>query len=197
MNATRSRPLPSGRRMSVRQRSKLCACRSRRAAARVNALCVSRCMRLSVRLTSSSRSGSSSTIRTSGLLIFGPAVRVGEHQAEDTAAAGSRLVQKRRAIGLRKLTREEETQTRTAVAAREEWLEDAFMILRRHPRTAIGDLKIRSQTGAQAAIADFDRRSGGPRRRVPQHVVAQIPDHLPQLTRIDTHVELHFDPADG
>src|SRR5207244_1539722 len=63
---TRSRPSPSGRRMSVRQRSKRSAFSSRRAPLRSDAVRVVRFMRLNVRLTSSSRSGSSSTTSTTG-----------------------------------------------------------------------------------------------------------------------------------
>ncbi len=68
IQATRSRPSPSGRRMSVRQRSKLSDLSRRRAVATSGAVRVSRFIRLNVRLTSSSRSGSSSTISTTGRL---------------------------------------------------------------------------------------------------------------------------------
>ena len=66
IQATRSSPSPSGRRMSVRHRSKRSALRSRRAPLRSDAVRVVSFMRLKVRLTSSSRSGSSSTTSTTG-----------------------------------------------------------------------------------------------------------------------------------
>ena len=64
---TRSSPSPSGRRMSVRHRSIALLFSSFCAEPISAAVRVSRLMRLSVRLTSSSRSGSSSTISTVGL----------------------------------------------------------------------------------------------------------------------------------
>ncbi len=66
---TRSSPSPSGRRMSVRHRSKWPPFSSFCAVPTSEAVRVSMLMRESVRLTSSRRSGSSSTMSTVGLVI--------------------------------------------------------------------------------------------------------------------------------
>src|SRR5262245_25543100 len=91
--------------------------------------CESTFMRASVSDRSSHRSGSSSTISARGLAIGGsglfPALRVGEHDAEDAAAAGARLVHEQSAVALREFAGDEEAESRAARARREERLEDA------------------------------------------------------------------------
>ena len=136
--------------MSVRHRSKCCDFSSLRCAVPTSgAVRVSRFMRLSVRLTSSSRSGSSSTISTVGLLMRGRSNSIRAHRNSQRVGSANtsrntlpppaaRLIEQRRAVGLRQLAREEQAQARAAAAAAEERLEDALDVsrgARRGPRS--------------------------------------------------------------
>src|SRR5690242_18849695 len=121
-------------------------------------------MRDSVRLTSSSRSGSSSTMRTTGLELIElgtarsnlPALRIGEYEPERAAAPGPRLVEQRRAARLRQLARKEQAEARAAALAAEERLEDALRIFRRDAGAAVGDLEEGPQRGGEPTVPDLD-----------------------------------------
>src|SRR4029077_11510557 len=108
---------------------------------------------------------------------------------ENATAARARLVQQRRAVGLRELTREEQAEARAAPGA-EERLEDALDDLGSHSLPAIGDLEIGAGVGGHAAVSYLDRTRGVVTHRVLQGVVAQVPQDLPQLVRIRTHLEV-------
>src|SRR4029077_20801411 len=100
----------------------------------------------SVIASSSQMSGSSSTMRTTGLLTCAsafhrPALRIREHDAEDAAAAGARLVTQRRAVALAELARNEEPETGAAACRRHEGLEDALAERLVDARPAVGDLE--------------------------------------------------------
>src|SRR5689334_22336211 len=195
IHSSRSRPSPSGSRMSVRHRSNFCALRSFFAVATSPADCVASCMRDNVSVTSSTRSGSSSTTRTNGgamrrLAYSGhPAFGVAEHESEQTAAAGAWLIKESSAIGLRKLACEEQTQARTALIAGEEGLENLFAMLNRNSRPAVGHLEKRPRCRGHAShpqLDDFGFRFMG---AVLHRVFAEVPDDLPQLRRV--HLDFH------
>src|SRR6185369_1962719 len=114
-----------------------------------------------------SRSGSSSTMSTVGLVMqsrsksirassYLPAGRIGEHQAKQAAAAGPGFVQQRRAVRLRKLPGEEQAEPGATLAAREERLEDAIDVGRAHALAAIADLEERPRTRGHAAGTHVD-----------------------------------------
>src|SRR5882672_10719891 len=98
--------------MSVRHRSKRSSRSSSRALARLWAARESRFMRARVIESSSHKSGSSSTTRTigRGMQCFsgGPALRVGEDDAENTTTALSWLVDQHGAVALTKFARQEQ-----------------------------------------------------------------------------------------
>src|SRR5579883_3144286 len=196
IQATRSRPSPSTRRL---------------AEARSAAVRVSRLMRLNVRLTSSSRSGSSSTMRTVGLALeliascysgsnlpadasrpplHLPALGIGEHQPKRTAAPRPRLVQQRRAARLGQLAREEQAEARAAALAAEERLEDALRVLRRHAGSAVGDFEKGPQRGGEATVADLDDAVCVVLHSMLDGVVAEVPDDLAQLAGVGAHLDV-------
>src|SRR4029077_6663176 len=115
--------------------------------------------------------------------------RIGEDQPEDTASAAARLVEERRSVRLRELTGEKQSQTGAASAAVER-VEDALGVLRRHARPPVGDLQERACARRHAPISYLDTLSGVVPCGVLERVVAQVPDDLPQLVRVDTHVDV-------
>ena len=201
IHATRSSPSPSGRRMSVRHRSKRSLLSSRRALPRSAAVRVFRFMRLRVRLTSSSRSGSSSTTSTTGCsasrlspatawFIGSPSAAGRRTPAGRRCRRRARLIEERRAVALRQLAGEKQPEARAAPAAVER-LEDPLGVLGRYAAAAIGDL---AETGAHAArhaaVAYLDRPVRAVADRVLERVLAQVPDDLAQLVGIDAHFHL-------
>src|SRR5581483_11618480 len=151
--------------MSVRHRSNFSAFSSLRAEFTSAAVRACRFMRLKMRFTSSSKSGSSSTISTVGLTAASvllstisimnsrlPPSWVCEYQPENTAAALTRLVQQRGAIGLSQLPREKQSQPGTPAAA-EERLENPLHKLGRYPGSAIRNLEEGARVRTQAPIS--------------------------------------------
>ncbi len=86
-----------------------------------------------------------------------PAFGIPEDEAEQAAAAGTRLIEERGAVGLRQFARQEQAQSRAAFVAGEEGLEDALAMLRRNARTAIGHFQEGARRGGQPADAQLDR----------------------------------------
>src|SRR2546430_16671856 len=111
------------------------------------------------------------------------------HQPEDAAAAPARLIEERRSVRLGQLTGQEQSETRAASAAVKR-LENALHVLGCHARPAVGDLQERACARGHAPIADLDALSEVALRVVLQCVVAEIPDDLPQLVRIDAHLDV-------
>src|SRR5262245_27548458 len=140
-------------------------------------------MRASVSESSSQRSGSSSTINALGLAICSgllPALRVCEHDAEDAAAAGARLVDEQRAVALGELAGDEEAEPGAARSRGEEWLEDAVADRGIDAGAAIEHLEERAIAAGEPPDPELDlvlRNLHG----IAERVLAEIPQDLAQV----------------
>src|SRR6185312_4477612 len=122
-----------------------------------------------------------------------PASRICEYQPKNAAAAVTRLIEQRGAIGLGQLPGQKETQSRSP-ATGEEGLEDAVNVLPLHPWAPVRHLEIGAAVRRQASATHLDRRVGAGglavRVSVPHRILAEIPHDLPQLARIEAHLDL-------
>src|SRR5579883_1260632 len=127
-----------------------------------------------------------------------PASRVCEYQPKNAAAAVTRLIEQRGAIGLGQLPRQEEPEAGPLTAA-EERLEDAVHVLPRHPGAPVGHLEERTPVRGQAAAAHLDGIVGAERLAVrisvAHGILAEIPYDLPQLARVEADLDLDGRPA--
>src|SRR4029077_15267199 len=118
-----------------------------------------------------------------------PPPPVRKHQPEDAATTGARLVEQRRAVGLRELARQEEAEPRASPGA-EERLENALRDLGFHSLAAIGNLEERAGVCGHASVSYLDGPRGVAQYGVLDGVVAQVPQDLPQLIGIRAHLEV-------
>src|ERR1700730_6411247 len=96
------------------------------------------------------------------------------------------LVQQSSAICLGKLASQEQTETCSA-SATEKRLKDAFRVFWVYARPAVHHLEEGPSTRAESAVPDLYDLARAVRRPVLESVLAQIPDNLAQLGRVNAH----------